>query len=285
MWDRAEFDLDAYLRSIGVASVPAPSLDALRSLHRAHVTAIPFENLSLIAGRTVSTDIDDVQRKLVADRRGGYCFEHATLFAAALSRIGFRFSAVRGRVTLGSRDIRPATHALLLVEFDDGSRHLCDVGFGRGPLEPLPLVAGDVSVQEGWRFRLTDATDSGGDAVLRPERWTLWHHAGRWVDRHVFTLDPAFPVDFAVGNHYVATAERSPFRARTFVQRFTPDEHHVLDGTSWTRTTPDGEETVRQVAPADIPGLLSDVFDIVLDPGDGAAVVAAETRRGRRATG
>ena len=62
------FDLDAYLGRVGLRRRPG-----LAELHRAHVTAIPFENLDPRRGVPVSLEPDDLQRKLVADRRGGYC--------------------------------------------------------------------------------------------------------------------------------------------------------------------------------------------------------------------
>lgn len=48
-WDVASLDLDAYLDRIGHSRVP-PSADALRSLHEAHVRAVPFENLDVVLG-------------------------------------------------------------------------------------------------------------------------------------------------------------------------------------------------------------------------------------------
>ncbi|RII15820.1 N-acetyltransferase [Streptomyces sp. YIM 130001] len=34
--------------------------------------------------------------------RGGYCYERTVLFAAALEKLGFRFTAVSARVQLGA---------------------------------------------------------------------------------------------------------------------------------------------------------------------------------------
>ncbi|MBV9415597.1 MAG: arylamine N-acetyltransferase, partial [Solirubrobacterales bacterium] len=64
------FDLDAYLARIGICDRPG-----LASVHRAHVTSIPFENLDPRRGIPVSLELADLERKLVYQRRGGYCFE------------------------------------------------------------------------------------------------------------------------------------------------------------------------------------------------------------------
>ncbi|MGH2914977.1 MAG: arylamine N-acetyltransferase [Solirubrobacteraceae bacterium] len=79
------FRLRAYLERIGLTGGPSPSL---AQLHRAHVTAIPFENLDPYCGLPVSLEPDALYDKLVARRRGGYCFEQNLLFAAALIRKG-----------------------------------------------------------------------------------------------------------------------------------------------------------------------------------------------------
>lgn len=277
-WHSDDLDLSAYLERIGLSGPLPPTLGTLRALHRAHVTSIPFENAEIILGRPVPLDLASLQAKLVGDRRGGYCFEHAALFGAVLERLGFRFTALTGRVVVGGGDpaTRPATHALLVVEFDDGSRHLCDVGFGRGPLEPIPLVHGAETDQDGWRFRLARETM---DDLFATDRWTLRQHGREWAARHVFTLNPQSPIDWVVGNHFVSTSSRSPFTARTFAQRFSAAEHHTLDATTWTVALPDGQETVREVEPERLPTLLAEIFGIELDDPDGRALVAAETAR------
>ena len=63
-------DLEAYLARIGLRGRPG-----VAALHRAHVTTIPFENRDPRRGIPVSLELEDLERKLVDQRRGGYCFE------------------------------------------------------------------------------------------------------------------------------------------------------------------------------------------------------------------
>ena len=93
-------DVDAYLRRIGFAGNVAPSYETLAALVHAHAKAIPFENLDVLLRRPIRLDIAGVQRKLVAARRGGYCFEHATLVAGVLEAIGFAPVRHTARVVL-----------------------------------------------------------------------------------------------------------------------------------------------------------------------------------------
>ncbi len=272
-WQGELLDLEGYLGRTGFRGERAATEGVLRELVRAHVTALPFENFDAVLGAAIPLDVPAVQDKMLRRRRGGYCYEHAALFAAALERLGFRFTALHGRVTLGSEKVTPATHALLLAEIPgDDRRWLCDVGYGAGPLEPLELLDGARSEAGGWPFRLERRPGEFGI-----DHWWL-HHRGPdgWVDRHTFTLTPQHPVDYVGGSHYVGTHPRSPFTRRAYAQRFDGRRHQILDGDEWTTVLPDGTRSSRTVHPRDLGRVLGEEFAIVLDE-DTAALLAGRT--------
>ncbi len=266
-WDGDALDLDAYFGHIGFDGERSARVATLRAMQFAHTTTIPFENLEPVFGRPVPLDPESLLDKVVRRRRGAYCYENIGLFAAALERLGFGVTGLHARVSMGATGaLRPATHALLRVTTDEDERiWLCDVGFGSGPLAPLELSAdaGEVAAGE-WRYRL-----ERGRGELDSELWTL-HQLGRdgWIDRHTFTLNPQYRIDYAVGNHFVATSPRSPFVTRPFAQRFRPDVHHVLDDRTWTSEYPDGSWQSSDVDPEELPDLLAEEFDIELDAAD-----------------
>jgi N-hydroxyarylamine O-acetyltransferase len=102
-------DFDAYLRRTGLDPADKP---AWQAVHRAHVTTIPFENLDPHRGIPVSLEQADLERKLVASRRGGYCFEHNLLLASALAHMASRSSRcwpALGLAALPVRRGRPPT--------------------------------------------------------------------------------------------------------------------------------------------------------------------------------
>ncbi|QKW33032.1 arylamine N-acetyltransferase [Actinomadura sp. NAK00032] len=277
-WQSELLDLPAYLKRVGYGGDLTPTAATLRALHRAHVTSIPFENLEIMLGRPVEMSLEAVQAKLVGLPRGGYCFEHNRLFAAVLERLGFEVAALAGRVMLGAERLRPPTHALLHVRHPgqprDEPARLCDVGFGAGPLEPLPFTDGAEAVQDGWGFRLQrgrTATALGPDTApgSAPTDWEM-HQRGAdgWLRRHMFAMNEVFRVDFDVLNYYVYANPRSPFAARPFVQRFSPEALHVLDGTTLSVTRPDGASESRELAPEDLPETLARDFGIVLEEDD-----------------
>jgi N-hydroxyarylamine O-acetyltransferase len=77
-------DFAAYLERVGLSGGGRPTLQAI---HRAHATSIPFENLDPHRGIPVSLLQEDLECKLVHERRGGCCFEQNLLLASALEHL------------------------------------------------------------------------------------------------------------------------------------------------------------------------------------------------------
>ena len=209
------FDLDVYLPRIGWHGELRPDLATLAGLLDAHMSRIPFENLDVLLGRGVRLDLDSVQRKLVAARRGGYCFEHCTLFAAALETIGFEPMRHTARVVVAApRRESPRTHMFLTVPVAGGV-FVVDPGFGTlAPRVPVPLREGvQVSAQTQTHWMARD-----GDLwVLRTQ--TLDNVVDCWVS----AVEDDNLVDFEVGNHFTATHPSSSFVNRIMLRALTGD--------------------------------------------------------------
>jgi N-hydroxyarylamine O-acetyltransferase len=210
---RAGLDLDAYFERIGWRGEARPRLEVLAGLLDAHMLRVPFENLDVLLGRGVRIDLESVQAKLVGARRGGYCFEHATLFFAVLEVIGFRPLRHAARVVLfAPRAASMRTHMFLCVPLPEG-RFVVDPGFGAlVPRLPLALI-------EGVNPRPIGATHwlarDGAFWALRTTR------DGGEVDVWLSTLEEENPADFEVANHYTATHPASPFVNRIMLRAFT----------------------------------------------------------------
>jgi len=250
-------DLHAYLERIGYDGPVEPTIEVLDAIHLAHATTIPFENIDILLGRPIRLDLPSLQDKLVRDRRGGYCFEHNTLFAAALEAVGFGVARLGARVRLGARKVRARTHMVLLVRAD-GEERLADVGFGGGSiLRPLPMGPGPMVDQFGWRFRLVD--DDGARVVqtLRPRGW---------IDLYAFTFEPQFPVDYEMANHFTSTHPNSPFTRTLTVQLCSPERSLILRDRKLIEETPSGE-TVGEVRDDELLGVLAERFTLSFPPG------------------
>jgi N-hydroxyarylamine O-acetyltransferase len=209
------FDLDAYCARIGWSGPRTPSLDTVAAVLHAHMAAIPFENLDVLLGRAVRTDLESVAAKLVTARRGGYCFEHGTLFQAALRALGVAATAHAARVLLiVPKAEAPRTHMFLTVT-ESGRTCVLDPGFGGpGPLVPVPLVDGGEARHGRDVHRL----------VRRDGEWVLEGLVnGAMTALWTTSLEPQFPVDFALANHYVSTFPESPFVTRLMIRALTRD--------------------------------------------------------------
>jgi N-hydroxyarylamine O-acetyltransferase len=212
-------DLDAYLARVGYQGELRPTSAVLRALHLAHATHVPFENLDIPLGRPIRLDLDSLQAKMVAGRRGGYCFEQNLLFAAVLERVGFRVDKLAARVRYRANSLLPRTHMLLHVEAD-GRHWLADVGFGaEGLFFPLPMVIGAESRQFHWEYRLVE---EAGYRLLQSRT------PDGWQDLYVFSLEPQHLVDYEMANWFVSTHPSSVFRRMITAQLLTPEARHVI---------------------------------------------------------
>lgn len=233
-------DLDAYLRRIGLHADVAPDLDTLRAITAAHAAAIPFENLNPLLGLPVDLALPALERKLVHDGRGGYCFEQNLLLEAALRAIGFDVSGLIARVlwTRPEDAVTAQTHMLLRVELD-GESWLVDVGFGAQtlpgalrlqadaeqttPLEPFRLL----QVDGDWRMQ----------SLVR----------GQWLSLYRFGLRPVPLIDYIVANHYVSTHPDSNFVNNLNVARTLSDRRLSLRNREFTLRRPGAEPERRHL--------------------------------------
>ncbi len=256
-FDAEAIDLEAYCRRIEYDGALTPTLSVLRDLHIAHLAAIPFENIDVLLGRGVKLDLQSLQQKMVATRRGGYCFEQNGLFRAVLETIGFKVRGLAARVVNPAEPtkLRPRTHMALLVDAD-GEQYLADVGFGGdGLIEPLPLVDNAEFELPLVSFRLREVLG----------QWTLSGAlAGKWTDLYQFTLEAQVAVDYELANYWTATHPTSGFRRSLTVQRVTPTERVILRTREFTIINEKGVEKREVKTAAKAEQILREVFDLDL---------------------
>jgi N-hydroxyarylamine O-acetyltransferase len=262
-WTVERVDLPAYLRRVGLDAThpPPPDLANLRRLQRAHQQSIPFENVDIVLGRGVQLELDAIQRKLVTQRRGGYCHEHNLLFAAVLERLGYEVTRLTGRVRAGgSGALRPRTHVMLRVRTAGGDL-LVDVGFGAvSPLEPLPLRDGAQAAQDGWSYRLTRAP---------PDGWLLGMcDSGGWSDLYSFGPEPAHLVDYVVATHYTSTHPRSPFVRSLRVALALGDRWLLLRNRELSELRATGTDNRGELDDGAFARVLSDAFGLSMSAAD-----------------
>jgi N-hydroxyarylamine O-acetyltransferase len=205
-------DLDAYLARVGVRGPLAVDRPTLDLLSEAHVRTIPFENLDVLLGRPIDLELGAIERKLVHDRRGGYCFEQNTLMLAVLGQLGFAVRPISARVRYQRpRDYTPArTHVFLRVELGSET-WLVDVGVGGNSLTSAIRLELEVSQPTAHEPR----------RIVREAG--LFYHQVRlgdaWHDVCDFTLEEMPEIDRIVGNWYTSAHPGSHFKNRLTVAR------------------------------------------------------------------
>lgn len=248
----APFDLDAYLARVGHAGDRSPTLETLRAVHLAHAQSVPFENLDPLLRRPVPLDAEALQAKLVRGGRGGWCFEQNGLFRHALHAMGFRTTALIGRVlwnvtTPPPGGVTTRSHMLLRVHLDEGD-YVADVGFGGCTLTaPLRLVPDEAQATPHETFRLAplDGTD-GRELVLQARL------RDEWKPLYRFDLQPQHQLDYEVSSWYLCTNPRSQFLSNLIAARTEPGVRrglrnnvltaHRLGGPSESRTLGSADE-------------------------------------------
>jgi len=252
-------DYDAYLERIGVSPASSPSWP---EIHRAHATSIPFENLDSHRGLPVSLEPEDLERKMVGARRGGYCFEHNLLLASALEHEGLKVEPMLARVRRGEEPTggRAPGHLVLRVTDNDGTSWQADVGFGLGTLlDPIPFGADPDAVHEqsGWRFRVIE---DGDELVLQTQG------PGGWSDVYGFRPVAVPRADIEMSNWWICTHPRSPF-VFGLIASVNHDDGRREAMVDWSgplqvmSISPAGVETSEESRAA-IPALLAERFDL-----------------------
>ena len=252
----ASLDIAAYLDRIQVTQAPTVSIEFLRTLHRQHVFHVPFENLDIHLGRTISLAPADLFEKIVRKRRGGYCFELNGLFQLLLEALGFRVYSTAARVLFGAETIPPRSHRLLIVTLDEAD-WVVDVGFGAfGLIEPIPLTTGLEHSQFTDRFRLERDPLLG--FVFQS------YHDNSWHNQYAFTPDLHHSIDFIFANYYHSHSPHSIFTQKRLCQLPTPEGRKRLDGKTLSHTVNGTTQPVALDSEQDVLQALKTHFNIPL---------------------
>lgn len=212
--------MNAYIRRIGVVPPLPPSIDTLRRIQRAHLETVPFENLDLLLGRPIPIDVDLFYRKVVRERRGGFCYELNGLFCELLRSLGFRVTLHSARVWNGSEWGPEFDHLCLRVDLDES--WLVDVGFGDSFLLPLRFAERGEQFDAWSAYRLLE---DGADLILEERKpnaaWTPSYRVAPVARR----LE-----EFAEQCHWFQHDPTSNFLRKTICSRATPEGRITLSG-------------------------------------------------------
>lgn len=249
-------DMSGYLQRLGFADVPPPTLETLRELQARHIATFAFETLSTMLRAPVPVDLPSLERKILHEGRGGYCYELNRLFLALLRGLKFQARGITGRVVMGGpEDAWTArTHMLVLVSVGAG-HYIGDVGFGGlVPTAPLALDTEDEQPTPHGAYRVT----------RQQERYMLRAQvAGEWRALYAFDLQAQEDIDFEMGNWYVSTHPASSFLGQLVAARAEPGLRRTLHNGSYAVHRTGGASERRQVGDVEeMIGLLQTEFGV-----------------------
>ncbi len=245
-------NVHAYLARIGLTERPEPNLSGLRALHRAHLTAIPYENLDVQLGRTVTTSPDAAVVKVVERRRGGWCYEMNGTFGWALKELGFDVTRATGAVMREAMgDAAEGNHLVLKVALAEGT-YLADVGFGDGPRDPIRVTPGAFQ-SAGFEFGLNRIDDRW---------WRLTNHPHGAAKSFDFNIEPADEALLAAKCTFLQTSPQSPFVQNLVAQRHVADGLSILRGKVLRKVRPDAVEETMIESANELVSVLRGGFDL-----------------------
>jgi len=192
--EASNFDLQQYLNRINFSGEIKLDLAGIKKLMQSQLFSVPFENIDVQAGKTISLIGDDIVNQIVTKNRGGYCYQINGIFSLLLKEIGLPhyYIAVRPLVNPGQN---PKTH-LAIIATIEGEEYLIDLGFGGNSIrEPLKLSQAGTEIQQDFEtFTLVKTEED--DYLLQIKI------GNEWSNLYSFDLTPQRWIDFKPANHY-----------------------------------------------------------------------------------
>ena len=206
-------NVQAYLDRIGYQGSLVPDLVLLRELQSLHINEIPFENLDIHYGREIRLDKDRIFRKLMEEKRGGFCYELNGLFYFLLEALGFEISRISARVYGSNQEFgQEYDHLAILCKLPEG-QFLVDVGFGEFSRYPL-LFQKEKEIKDPRGIFRFEAY--GADRFLVSQKVD-----GEWKAEYHFSPQKRAYEEFEEMCQFHQQSEQSPFTQKRLCTRAT----------------------------------------------------------------
>jgi len=249
-------EIDQYLRRIRYSGSITLSSETLSGIQKAHLAAIPYENLDILNGILLSVDPYVVYKKVVENQRGGFCFELNGLLSEMLESIGFKVTSYLSRFLFNRPDVLPIpTHRVLKVECEDGI-FIADVGtFVDAPRVALRFER-DVIQHDGYQSYMYKEDPILGQVLYKHDSET-----SEWKRFYSFMVCPFFHHDFAPASFFTERHPDSRFAQGNMISIKSENDYYALYGYTFIHIK-DGITHKRDIEDADFENLLTEVFNI-----------------------
>lgn len=227
MHEGVEFmEVGPYLERICYTGSLEPCFETLKELHKAHMFAVPFENLDVSSGRPIVLSYPSLYDKIVLRHRGGFCYELNGLFGWLLEQLGFDVEMVSARVIHNAQPGPEFDHMVLLLKTED--RLIADVGFGDSFLEPLWLASDREVEQHASTYRLVGPEYERALQTLRDSAWE---------SQYIISPQPRRFDEFKPMCRFHQTSPESTFTQKTVCSVATANGRTTLSNGSLILTT------------------------------------------------
>ncbi len=172
---------EKYLPRIGIEQIDfVPDLENLKHLQRQHLLNIPFENLDIHWKKPINLKSESVYRKIVENKRGGFCYELNGLFFELLQKLGYESKRISARVNDGKGNFGPEFDHLAIITRIEGEDYLVDVGFGDFFAEPIKFVLDEEQTDANGTFLIKRFDEEYFEVVKRNDE--------SFISQYIFTL-------------------------------------------------------------------------------------------------
>src|SRR5437764_9482728 len=249
-------NIPSYLDRLNYRGPLNADAETLWQLHVAHLRSVPFENLSIHAHESILLDDESLFEKIVARRRGGFCYELNGLFSALLRALGFHVAMLSAEVANDDETFSaPFDHMTLMVTLDE--RWLVDVGFGDSFVEPLLIDERGAQIQGDRAYRI----EPGEDYLVMQQKTS---EVDAWKPGYRFNPTTYQYADYLERCLYHQTSPASHFTQNRICSMLTPVGRISVSDTRFI-VTENGVRTDYPVQSSEeYRQLLSDNFGIVM---------------------
>lgn len=245
---------EKYLHALGLRA-DKPDLALLSAIARRHVASFPFSSIGPLLGDELPIDSASLFSRIVARKRGGYCFEQNGLVFEILKELGFSVNLYLARVIYNQNIHPPLTHRITLVEIDN-RQFIIDVGFGpQGPYLPV-CISGEKSRENLRTFWISEAEPGVYHMQTNQD--------GKPYSLYKFELNRYGQADCELGHFYSHKHPGASFVNNLVVSTITDREVRSIRNRELNFFTAKGDQVQLIENDAHLKTILKTCFDIAL---------------------
>lgn len=235
-------DLQLYLNRLGIKHSLTCNENSLFEIQTHQLKTLAFENLDCLMDKEILLNTAHLQDKIIAGKRGGYCFELNSLLLEGLKIVGYEARPILSRVMYRGTGINPKTHIFIMVSLNN-KKYIVDAGFGGpGIFTPMPFELDRIDSQINGQFKIEADKEFG--YILKKET----SEKGVWQNVYAFTEDQVYPADLAMSNFYTSKVPDSHFRHNLIAALFTEQGRLTLLNRRFSTVLNNGHVDIQEIA-------------------------------------